>query len=73
MINRQDQNVSDNGIAAQANRDIIINNSGLSLSDVRELVGIFLDRHLTELREEAAAIARLNAGEFLEEFVKKAI
>lgn len=70
MINKQDQNVSGSGFAVQAQRDAIINN-GLSVSDVKELTGLFLDKHLPALRAEAAETARKQANEFMNEFVKK--
>ncbi|HDS1709452.1 LPO_1073/Vpar_1526 family protein [Pseudomonas putida] len=70
MINKQDQNVSGNGVAVQAQRDAIINN-GLSVSDVKELTELFLDKHLPALRAEAAETARKQANQFMGEFVKK--
>jgi hypothetical protein len=70
MINRQDQEVHDNGVALQAARDINITN-GLNVADVKELAVLFFEKNLPALRAEAAAIARQNANEFLEEFVKK--
>ncbi|MCE1058558.1 hypothetical protein LU646_11790 [Pseudomonas alloputida] len=70
MINRQDQSVSGSGVAIQAQRDVVVNN-GLNVSDVRELTGIFLEKHLPALRAEAAETARQQANAFMEEFVKK--
>ena len=71
MINRQEQEVSDNAIAVQAGGSVTITKNGLDVADVKELAVIFLEKHLPALREEAAAVARKNAEEFMEEFVKK--
>ena len=71
MINRQDQKVSDNAIAVQAGGSVTIHKNGLDVADVKELALKFLEKHLPALREEAAAIARQNANDFMEKFVSK--
>ena len=70
MINRQDQSAADGSIAVQANGDVVINQQGLCLAEVKELTGIFLDKHLPALRAEAEATARRHTQEFMEEFVE---
>ena len=71
MINRQDQSAIDGSIAVQANGDVIVNQHGLGMAEVKELTEIFLDKHLPALRAEAEITARKHAQEFLDEFVAK--
>lgn len=73
MSTKQDQSVSEGGSAIQAARDVnySVTKHGLELAEVKELVEIFLERHLPALRAEAAAIARENADSFLGEFVNR--
>jgi hypothetical protein len=66
VSDKQHQSASDSSIAIQARGDV---NIGLQLTEVRELVQIFLDRQLPALRAEAATIARANAESFINEFV----
>jgi hypothetical protein len=68
---KQDQTISGEGSAVQAGRDVNITKQGLELAEVKELVEIFLERHLPALRDEAAAMARKNADAFMGEFVNR--
>jgi hypothetical protein len=68
MLGKQDQSARDGSLAIQAGGSV---NIGLHFSEVKELVQIFLDRHLPALRAEAAAVAKSNAELFISEFVAR--
>lgn len=69
MIGKQEQSAGAGAVAIQAAGDVNIR--GLQLAEVKELVEIFLERHLPALRAEAAAVAKANAGTFINEFVER--
>lgn len=69
---RQEQELAGDGMAVQAARDVNVkfeqHYHGLQVADVEPLVQLFLEKHLPALREEATAVMRENAAEFLREF-----
>lgn len=73
MFEQKKQDVGDNSVAVQADRDAVIvtHNYGLSVGEVRELAQLFLEKNLPVLREEAAKVARENADKFLSHFALK--
>ncbi|MCC6208981.1 MAG: hypothetical protein IT488_12640 [Gammaproteobacteria bacterium] len=68
MSGKQGQSAIEGSLAIQAGGNV---NIGLQLSEVKELVQIFLDRQLPALRAEAAAVAKSNAESFITEFVAR--
>jgi len=74
MLEKQRQDVSDEGIAIQAAGDVTVNQTnGLSLAEVKELCLLFLRDNFPILREEAIKIAESNVRKFAESLEEKII
>ena len=66
------QEVNDGSVALQAGRDLTINNHGLRIEDVRDLVDAFVRHQLPAMQEVAKKVAEERALKFCEEFVRQA-
>lgn len=66
----QSQEADGGAVAAQAGRDINIQ-VGLSVSEVRTLVDVFVQNHLPALQQAARDEAQRNVDKFLNEFVRQ--
>jgi hypothetical protein len=64
----QSQEATGGALAAQAGRDLYI---GLSVTDVRTLVDVFVQNHLPALQQAAREEAQRNVDKFLSEFVRQ--
>lgn len=67
----QQQKTGD-GLSIQAGGNVTINQAPLPVSDVRELVEVFVRAHLPALRAEAQKVAQANVDRFYREFIEQA-
>lgn len=72
MFEKQAQDVTGGSTAIQAGGSVTINQTGISVSEVRELVHAFMQLELPAFRKEARAVASENTHKLLEAFVAKA-